>query len=255
MKKLNTAILCSVLTSTLFAKAIAIQDGEGVDLILSKTNFNRLSVKGDEISEIRFLEGAFTVEKNEKANLADNQAATESIYLRPTFEDELTLFIETRKKHHFLIRVRSDEQTGKDIQLVLAPSNKPLPSLAKAQPSIKKLANIKSNNASERIDELIIEDMAAHKTPKNFDELKVNGQPFYLHKTLKVTLAKSYQGNGLKSYIYRVENTDKKPVELKKNWFESNKNLRAIKLSESVLSPGQSAWLYSVYNTQIRDLS
>lgn len=247
MKKFNAMVLWGLISGAAFSNIVDVKDGERIDLVFSKINFNRLSVKGDSIAEIRFIEGTFTVD----TGMSANQNSNNSVYLRPVFDDELTLFVETRNKHHFSLRVHSDDGDGKDIELVL---NRKLPAVNNK--SIKKAASANTAiSQSKKFDESIIADMMARKTPKSFDENKVHGESMYLHKTIKMTLSKSYQGNGIASYVYLVENKDSKPVELKDEWFINNKNARTIKLTEHVLQPGQKAWLYSVYNTETRNHS
>lgn len=253
MKNINAILILALLSSSVFATTMPVKDGENIDLVLSRINFNRLSVQDDQITEIRFLQGSFTVEKNEKPGETGEPRFNESIYLRPVFDDELTLFVETRKKHHFSIRVHSDEKTGKDIELVMTS----LPKIwqpARADQDEKVDEEVEADNVSPSFDE-IIADMEANQVPKGFDEVKVAGQPFYLRKNIKLKLEKTFKGNGLGGYVYRVENKDSRPIEIKNEWFLDNKNLRAIRLSENVLAPGESAWLYSVYSDEPRSRS
>jgi len=248
MKKLKTALIIGILSMNAQASMpqdIMFKEGESIQLTLSKINFNRLYVKGEKITEIRFLEGTFTVEKPNKDEI---DSGLESIYLKPTFDDKLTLFITTNKHHHFSIQANSDESLGKTFEMVPA-------SLIK---NVKRVADKPNNFIRKEKPQIlsdldqIFQDMENLQTPRGFEQVKFNGQSFFLQKIIKTKPIRVYQGNSLKSYVYEIENISKAKVKLDKAWFSKNKNTKAIHLSKNELNPSEKAYLYAVYNDMSR---
>lgn len=246
MKRLNIGLILGLLAVNAMAempKEVKFQEGESIKLVLSKINLNRVFVKGDKITQIRYPEKAFAIDTS---GIEDSESGLDSVYIKPVFDGELTLFVTTNKNHNFSIQVSSDDSEGKTVQMIPSSKRHKKPAHASITQNTKEIKT--------SLNEEIIEDMAQERTPKEFNLLNIKGQPFYIQKVIKAKPIKVYQGNNLKSYVYEIENKSKSSVALKNEWFTTNKNIRAMRLEKGELQPGEKTHFYAVYNDDSRSV-
>jgi len=241
MKYLST-ILMSVLFSAAFAQmpdSIVFREGEIFDMTFSKINSNRLYVQGEKITKILYPEGTFVVDTSDDLT----EQGSDSVYLKPAFDDVITLYVTTNKNHHFSIHAKGDDSLGKTVKMVPFVAKKVVPKRkishqAKKKPEIRKRANSSVN--------AIIEAMIAKNTPENMGVVKPSPRTFQLEKSIRMKAIKAYKGRDFSAYTYEIKNTANTPVQLKNDYFVKNKQVKAIHLSKKTLQPNESANLYVV---------
>ena len=207
---------------------IAFQEGEQFNVSLSRLNYNRIFVEGEKIISTSYPEGTVIMDKSDMEN---PNSLEESAYLKPRFDEPLTIFFTTDKQHHFSLTIKSDESAGKTVRLIAR------------QPTSNYLAKA-SRNPSE-IEE-VMSQMQEGEIPKDFAEARVLSRPFYVKKDIKVSLEKRYEGERLTGYVYRLENKASRPIELSTQLFD-RRNAESLALSEDALAPKQVAYLYGLY--------
>lgn len=239
MKKLSLLLVISLISSALFAGIkpleIRYEEGESFPLTLSKFNFSRIFVEGEKILRVRVPQGTFVIE-NEESSPEEEGISSGSVYLKPKFDAELTAYFTTDKGHHFSLRVTPDEGAGKTVRM-----------RSKHQYSVH---SKKQNKHVQQLEQLMSA-MIQGSTPFGFDGMKVADKPFFVKKYLKLRLEKLYRGKGFTGYVYRIENTGKRAIDVNSSLFAA-KGVKAMVLSKTHLNPHQSTHLYSLLNDRER---
>lgn len=239
MNRISVVMLMMFFSSVLMAGStptvVAFEEGEQFNLSLSKLNFNRVFVPGEKIDQVSYPKGTFRVDLRDpkQPDSKDN-----SVYLKPLIDIPLTIFFSTVEGHHFSISVKPDDSFGKTLQF---------------QAKHQKIAHWEKpskiiNNEVTELDQ-VMNTMISGEVPDGFKEAKVQGGSFYVQKNLKLSLVKSYRGETLTGYVYRVENRADHNVALKPSLF-SHHHAQAIRLSDTELAPKQVAYLYGLYEAQ-----
>ena len=236
MKK-NSWMLASVLFSAAVFSgnkplAVPFVEGEQLKLSLSRINFNRVFVEGERIVQVSYLKGAFDVDKSETA---DPSLKEGSVYIKPIYVAELTVFFSTDMGHHFSLIVKPDEAFGKTIRL-----------LSKNQKTLEYI-KAPANEVSDV--EEVMQSMIEGVTPTDFKSERVIPSPFYFKKDLRLSVEKLYRGENLTGYVYRIENKANHEVALSASLF-ANQKAESLSLSANKLAPKQVAYLYGLYRNQ-----
>lgn len=235
MKHVRLLVLSTLLSTTVYAGNTAstfkFEEGERFTLSLSSLNFNRIDVEGERITKVSFPEHSFIVEQSKEVQ-DDLDGA---VVLKPLAHIPLTVFFTTNRNNHFSVTISPSEDLGKTINFV----SKKLKGFDYAQ------AKEKGQYQTSDLMTSLIEGAA----PDGYQEITIKPTTFTLHKHLKVTLTKQYQGQGTSGYVYRIENQSKNAMELTPALFEHPK-LVTMELSEKVLQPKQSAYFYGIYREQ-----
>lgn len=207
---------------------ITFQEGEHVTVSLSRLNYNRVFVEGERIIRVSYPQGTLVIDKSDLDNPASLE---ESIYLKPRFDEPLTLFLTTDKKHHVSLTINADDSTGKTVRLV-------------ARQDTAKFVTHHTRNASEV--ETIMAHLQAGEMPDGFKPARLIVRPFYVKKHINVRLVKQYEGARLTAVVYRLDNTSSRPIEISTHLFD-RRHAESLALSEDTLAPKQSAYLYGLY--------
>lgn len=235
MKLVHLLLLSTMLSTSLYAgnsaSTFKFEEGERFTLTLSSLNFNRIDVEGERITKVSFPENSFIVEQSQEAQ-DDLDGA---VVLKPLALIPLTVYFTTNLNHHFSVTISPSDDLGKTINFV----SKKLKGFDYAQ------AKEKSQYQTSDLMTALMEGIA----PNGYQEVAIKPSTFTLHKHLKVTLTKQYQGPGTSGYVYRIENQSKSAMELTPALFEHPK-LVSMELSEKVLQPKQTAYFYGIYREQ-----
>lgn len=208
---------------------ITFQEGEQFSVSLSRLNYNRIFVEGEKIIRAAYPEGTLIMDKSDMQN---PESAEESAYLKPRFDEPITIFFTTDKNHHFSLTVKSDESAGKTVRLI-------------ARREASKYVTKSVHNVSDVED--AIAKMQSGEIPNDFSVARVISRPFYVKRAIKVSLEKRYENERLTGYVYRLENTGANEVELSTSLFDK-RHAESLALSEDTLAPKQVAYLYGIYN-------
>lgn len=208
---------------------ITFQEGEQFNVSLSRLNYNRVFVEGEKIISASFPAGTVIMDKSDMEN---PNSPEESAYFKPIFDEPITIFFTTDKKHHFSLTVKANETTGKTVALL-------------ARRDASRYVKSTVNNVSDIED--VMAKMREGEVPKDFVEARVIPRPFVVKKDVKVVLQKQYEGEKLTGYVYRLENKGARSIELSTSLFDK-RNAASLALSDDTLEPKQIAYLYGLYS-------
>ena len=223
-----SALLAGATFAGTSPQQITFQEGEQVTVSLSRLNYNRVFVEGERIIRASYPEGTLIIDKSDLDNPASLE---ESIYLKPRFDEPLTLFLTTDKKHHVSLTIHADDSTGKTVRLV-------------ARQDTAKFITHQTRNVSEV--ETLMAHLQAGEMPDGFKPARLISRPFYVKRAIQVSLVKQYEGANLTAVVYRLDNTASSPIEISTHLFD-RRHAESLALSEDTLAPKQSAYLYGLY--------
>lgn len=206
------------------ATTISFKDNLDVNLILAKSNYNRLVVKNDKIIRAYFPPGTMAVSNDEDGSLYVTLAANVS--------QPFTLFLATESGKHFSATVSAEESLGKTVEFI------PFVAVAKnATPLKPKLAatNIPA----------LMNQMLKKIKPVGFEHKQIKGRVQRLNQGLMLTPKEAFSSNKLTGEILELYNGGKTPLKLKEAWFADHKS-KAVALSQALVLPGQKVLLYRV---------
>lgn len=210
---------------------LSVRDNSDVALHLSQSNYNRLVVKNDKIVEAVFPETAMGIKRDEQDG---------SVYvLLAKDSNPFTLFLTTEAGHHFSVTVTGEEGLGKTVEL-LAP-NKTIVAQNKAKA-------IPSKTTQDPHQDALLE-LIKHMERKEPMPGMAISHPFGVAQRLGAGLSlvpkEVWTGEGLEASRLEVYNSSSKELNLLPEWFEEQ-NVTAMKLSQPILKPHETAILYRV---------
>jgi conjugal transfer pilus assembly protein TraK len=234
MRNLIAGSLLTLLASHSFGlTTLAVHDNSDVALNLSLSNYNRLVVKNDKIVEAVFPETAMSIKRDEQDG---------SVYVMLTqVASPFTLFLTTEAGHHFSVTVTGEEGLGKTVEVVV-PKTVIAPSLAKHTPS-------KSPQITQDPHQNAMLEIIKHMERKEPMPGMAVSHPFGVAERMGAGLTlipkEVWTGEGVQASRLEVYNGGNKPLNLLPEWFES-KDVTAMKLSQPILKPHETAILYRV---------
>jgi len=222
--------------STMQATALTTQsfrDNTDIALSLSDSNYNRLVVRGDKITQAHFPEGALGI-KNEEDG---------SLYVMLASTAPFTLFLTTESGHHFSATVSAEPALGKTIEFVpQQPALAPVRQVAAHQitPQAPPYANAIST---------LMTNMIANKQQGGFDIKHHYGRVTRLQQGLVLTPKLTYAGLELNGEVMELYNGGKQPLDIQEAWF-ADENVKAVSVSAATLAPKQKAMVYRVLESK-----
>lgn len=221
------------------------QDNTDVTAILSKSNFNRLVVKGDKITKAYYPQGFLEIQG---LNQGDSKRAVEeveveepdgSLYVMVTHDAPFTLFITTLSGHHFSATIESEESLGKTIEFI-----------PKSAPPVQKTASVAVTQKPQKppyADAIanLMTQMVKGDNPKGYESKRHFGHVIKLQNNLKLIPKRTFTGIELIGEVLELYNPAKYPTDIREDWF-ADKDVKAVSLSTQTLLPHQSAFVYRV---------
>ncbi len=227
------SVLALLATSAMSQTSIAVHDNSDVALNLSQSNYNRLVVKNDKIVEAIFPETAMGIKRDEQDG---------SVYVMLTAQSSpFTLFLTTESGRHFSVTVTGEEGLGKTVEL-LAPKIAVASNTTKT--SIDASPKIMQDPHQNAMLE-IINHMERHEPMPGMTISHPFGRAERMGAGLSLVPKEIWAGVGVKAERLEVYNSSSKPLNLLPEWFEGD-NVTAMKLSQPILKPHQTAILYRV---------
>ena len=223
--------LCLLLTaaSTHALTTQSFRDNTDLNVVLSDSNYNRLVVKGDKITQAHFPDGRMALRNEEDG----------SLYVMLGSHEPFTLFITTESGHHFSATVNAESSLGKTIEFVPQTSASAGLSLAKAAlqmspkpPMVDAISHLMMN-------------MVNKEKPAGFDEKHHYGRVIRWQQGLTLTPKITYQGLQLNGEVIELYNAGKLPLDLNESWFADH-DVKAVSLSATTLAPKQKTFVYRV---------
>lgn len=227
------SLLMIVASQSVGQTTLAVRDNSDVALNLSQSNYNRLVVKNDKIVEAVFPETAMGIKRDEQDG---------SVYVMLTAaSSSFTLFLTTEAGHHFSVTVTGEEGLGKTVELVapkMALASAPANVLPKTSPSITQ-----DPHQNAMLD--IIRHMEQKEPMPGMAVSHPFGRAERMGAGLSLIPKEVWKGEGIEASRLEVYNGGSKPLNLLPEWFES-KDVTAMKLSQPILKPHETAILYRV---------
>lgn len=227
MPRLKLFIVLALFLSQLAgATSLSIRDNSDIALTLSKANYNRLVVKNDKIVEAVFPPNAMGVKRDEQDG---------SVYIMLASPNPFTLFLTTETGRHFSVTVNGEESLGKTIELI-----------PQSSPPIKRAISqrFKQDPMPNKITAFI--NSMEHRKPVAGIKVKQQfGKVERLQGGLSLIHKESWEGKELAGEIIEIYNGASKPLNLSASWF-ANQNIKAVKLSQSLVAPKSAVTLYRV---------
>lgn len=208
-------------------QALTIQsfrDNTDVNVVLSDSNYNRLVVKGDKITQAHFPEGRMAIRNEDDG----------SLYVMLGSHEPFTLFLTTESGHHFSATVNADSSLGKTIEFV-----------PQAPVVLKPILNPLAKPPIPHAITHLMTSMITKNKPAGFDEKHHYGRVIRLQQGLMLTPKITYQGLQLTGEVMELYNGSKLPLDLNEAWFVNNE-VKAVSLSTKTLAPKQKALMYRV---------
>lgn len=229
----KTIILSTLLLSTSLhaLTSQSFRDNTDVTVLLSDSNYNRLVVKGDKITQAHFPEGSLGI-KNEEDG---------SLYVMLASQTPFTLFLTTESGHHFSATVSGEPSLGKTIEFVpqsIAPvktyarTTPPTPTTSPTPPYANAISSLMTN-------------MMTNQTPHGFEVKNHYGRVIRLQQGMMLTPKRTYKGLELQGEVMELYNANKVALDIQEAWF-ADAGVKAVSLSSTTLAPKQKALVYRV---------
>lgn len=221
---------------------VAFQNGQELNLSLSNTDINQLSVLGDPINHITCPSNACSVNAYPDDLHGD-------VYVAINASAPFTMYVSTKAERNFAVQVNPIPSPGTVYQFI------PLSAGVQSKVWAK-------NSDYEQILETLMTGSLTGKDMDGYaavlcghDQKPISGQCLDMTKSspyvvLSQTPLMEYVGDDLKTQIYALQNTSKTPITLKESDFYTGSNIRAISLSSQTLAPNAQALLYEIVGTE-----
>ena len=230
MKRISV-VLGLMISFALHAGTVqSFRDNEDISILLSDTNYNRLVVREDKITQAHFPESAMGV-KNEVDG---------SLYLISTQKEPFTLFLTTEHGQHFSATVNTESSLGKTIEFV--PKTPFMP---------KKQVNTIINTpkpADAAAMETLMSQLAKKTAIKGFNIKHHYGRAIRLNQGLVLLPRLTYVGRGITGEVTEIYNGSRLSRDLDESLFMSA-DVKAVALSQRTLPPKQKAYVYRILGT------
>lgn len=226
----KSLVICLLWLSTLTHALTTETFKENTDLqmSLSNSNYNRLTVRNDKIIAAHFPEGRMAVRNEEDG----------SLYVMLASNEPFTLFLTTENGHHFSTTVTGIEELGQTVEFV--PQTNVVISQALSRPLAKEAAQPANAIVSNLMNQMI-----SQQKPMGFDESHHFGRVIRLKNNLKLTPKTTFKGLGLEGEVMALYNGGKLPIDVLESWFV-DKNVKAVSLSKTTILPKETVMLYRV---------
>lgn len=241
VKKVYLTALTCLLAGIVSASKVTITDNADTALILSQSNYNRIFIENDRISDAVFPEKAMGIQRDESDG---------SLYVMPSSNEPFTLFLSTEGGRHFSVTVQGEEALGKTFELVP-------PKLAAVKPlahvAQKKTAPQKSAKAKTKTDEdfnsvipfELVTHMSNNEPMPGFQIKKQFGMAERWKEGLSLLPRAKWQGKDYLGEVIELYNASSKPLKLHDDWFDDG-HVRAMMLSAKTIEPKGRVMLYRV---------
>lgn len=229
-KCIATGLMISLATNAMALTGVHFQDNTDIAVSLSQTNYNRLVVKDDKITQAHFPEGTMAI-KNEEDG---------SLYVMLATNTPFTLFVTTESGHHFSATVNGEESLGKTIEFV--PQTRAPVKLAHAAAETHQTPEPPEASAIKTL----LSSMVSAKPLPGFQVKKHHfAQATRLQQGLVLTPKQTFNGMTLKGEVFSIYNSSKRPIDISETWFVAE-GVKAVSLTATTLVPKQSAVVYRI---------
>jgi conjugal transfer pilus assembly protein TraK len=212
------------LTSTHF------KENADLSVSLSNSNYNRLVVKGDKITQVHFPEGMMAV-----SNETDG-----GLYVMVSHPEPFTIFVTTELGRHFSLTVNTEAGLGKTVEFVA--DGNPAPVLTSATKVLAKIPEptFLPSNVTE-----LMTGMLKNNVSKDYESKKYFNRAIRLGQGMTLFPKLTYKGKILSGEVTEIYNGSNNPIDLNESLF-NGEGVKAISLSKNTLAPHDRALVYRV---------
>ena len=230
MHNVITILSLCVSVSSFSLTSAHFKENADLAVTLSDSNYNRLVVKGDKITDVHFPEGMMAV-----SNEADG-----GIYVMVAQNAPFTMFVTTELGRHFSLTVNAEQGLGKTVEFV-ADGNL-VPQITNATKVLAKIADpsFLPSNVTE-----LMTSMLKNKVSTDYQSKNYFNRAIRLGQGMTLFPKKSYQGSVLTGEVTEIYNGSKSPIDLNESLF-NGAGVKAISLSKNTLAPYERALVYRV---------
>lgn len=207
----------------------AIKDNQSASFKIPAKAITRIFVAGDRIQNVRGLDGAYDIRKDDKLG---------EIYLQPTAyyqNKSFNVFITTENGLHYT--------------LTLVPSNtkSDVIEIKPVSPVLKQAAIWEKNSAYSEVLIKLIDAMVNRETPEGYAVIPLGDDQHEktISKNLILKLSTIYRGNHLQGEIWYLCNKGNKPIYINQHLFDK-RDVRAISWQNAFVKPFSSIMIYKV---------
>jgi conjugal transfer pilus assembly protein TraK len=210
---------------------VNVRDNSDVAVTLSASNYNRLIVRSDKITEAHFPEQLLSVKSEGDG----------SLYAMPSGQAPFTLFLSTENGHHFSVTVSGDERLGQTVEFLAAATIKK-EFIQKVNPEPSRVAKVSSENAPV---DALIQAMRESELRPGFVIKTHFGRAIRLGNGWSLLPKKTYLGETLEGEVMMLYNADKMARSVESNWFAIDKT-KAVFLEKTTVPGRARVFLYRV---------
>lgn len=206
------------------------KENADLSVTLSDSNYNRLVVKGDKITQVHFPEGMMAV-----SNESDG-----GLYVMVANPEPFTMFVTTELGRHFSLTVNTESGLGKTLEFVA--DGAPMPAITSATKVLAKIPepNILPSNVTE-----LMTAMLQNNVPKDYESKKYFNRAIRLGQGMTLFPKLTYKGKILSGEVTEIYNGSNSPIDLNEALF-NGAGVKAISLSKNTLAPHDRALVYRV---------
>lgn len=215
----------AIISSSCFASNdVFINDNDNQAITLSSNNINRLFIKSDKITDVRFPKNS--MQQNDR----DPDG---SIYVTNVIDKPFTLFVTSEKGHHFSLTVTGEKGLGRTIDFI--------PKTASKEVAAKWETKSPYETTLTSLMSLVIKG----EIPDGYGLEKLSfSKRIKFSKSIKLKPVVRLRGDHLLAEVFDVENSSNKTIRLNDRWF-AKKNL-ASSLSSKILKPKSKVRLFVI---------
>lgn len=230
MHSVITALSLCVSVSSFALTSTHFKENADLAVTLSDSNYNRLVVKGDKITNVHFPEGMMAV-----SNESDG-----GIYVMVAHPEPFTMFVTTELGRHFSLTVNTEQGLGKTVEFVA--DGNPAPQITSASKVMAKIPEptFLPSNVTE-----LMTAMLKSNVSKDYESKKYFGRAIRLGQGMTLFPKMTYKGKTLSGEVTEIYNGSKSPIDLNESLF-NGVGVKAVSLSKNTLAPHERALVYRV---------
>jgi conjugal transfer pilus assembly protein TraK len=206
------------------------KENSDLKISLSDSNYSRLVVKGDKITQVHFPEGMMAVRNDPDG----------AVYVMVAHPEPFTMFVSTELGRHFSLTVNTEAGLGKTFEFIADGAVPP------AYTSASKI--LTQLPAPQQIDPKVTQlmtSMLKGEVAKEYAMKRFFGKAIRWGQGISLFPKYTYSFGSLKGEVTEIYNGSNHPLELDEAWFNGS-GVKAVVLSKSALGSHERAMMYRV---------
>lgn len=223
-----------MVSSVLASEKHYFSDDTTLNVSISRNNLNRLFVRQDKITELKFPNNSLVLSGGKEGSIDKSG----SLYLSAINTHPVTVYLGTESGHHVALVVSTMEGTGKTLELI-------------PKRASNKLARWEQSTPYEDTLMSMMKALHSPKVPKGFGQVRPSTRRIFIKHKGFIQAKRVINGRQLQGIVYQFKNTTRHTVSLNEQDF-SHRGVRAVMLSQHQVAPHQSTWVYVAQSNKER---